>query len=205
MKPEDAFLAIADGIQKIPDPMVQSQVALQLFGKSAGELLPAIKEGFRDAANGAMKMSADTIKSLEAAQDAWEKLGNDVTIVTGNMIAELMKLPTTTQSAFSGITGSVAGFKNFVTNAWQGGIGSAFAWSSAVEQAAKSAGTLAPAVAPIAPAFTRRRKNSRPPRPRRRSGPTRSTRRSGSSPAATWPSRQRFSTRSSDVSRTAAT
>lgn len=149
MKPEDAFLAIADGVQKIPDPMVQSQVALTLFGKSAGELLPAMKEGFRDAANGALKMSEDTIKSLEAAQDAWEQLGNDVTIVTGNMIAEMMKLPSTTKSAFSGITGSVAGFKNFVVNAWTGGIGSAVAWSSAVEQAAKSAAALPAAVSPI--------------------------------------------------------
>lgn len=91
MRPEDAFLAIADAIQKIPDPMVQTQVAMALFGKSAAELLPAIKEGFRAASDGAAKMSNDTIASLERAQDAWSALGNKVTIVSGGMIAEGLK------------------------------------------------------------------------------------------------------------------
>jgi hypothetical protein len=92
LAPEDAFLAIADAIQQIPDPMKQSQVALALFGKGAASLLPGIKEGFRDAAKGADKMSSDTIKSLEAAQDAWERFGNKVTIVTGNILAQALKL-----------------------------------------------------------------------------------------------------------------
>jgi hypothetical protein len=90
MRPEDAFLAITDAVQKIPDPMIQTQVAMELFGRSAAELLPAIKEGFRDAANAADKMSEDTIKDLEAAQDAWEKLKNKVTIVTGTMIVDAL-------------------------------------------------------------------------------------------------------------------
>jgi hypothetical protein len=91
MKPEDAFLAIADAIQKMPDPMQQADVAMALFGKSAASLLPAIKEGFRAAADGADKMSKETIKSLEAAQDAWGKLSNKVTIYTGEIIANILK------------------------------------------------------------------------------------------------------------------
>lgn len=90
MKPEDAFLAITDAIAQIPDPMTRSEVALQLFGKSAAELLPAIAEGFRTASDGAEKMSNDTIASLEKAQDAWSKLGAGVTIVTGTMIAKVI-------------------------------------------------------------------------------------------------------------------
>jgi hypothetical protein len=88
MKPEDAFLAITDAIEKIPDPMTQSDVALKLFGKSAAELLPAIKEGFRGVSDAADKMSNDTIRDLEAAQDAWGALGNKVTIITGKMIVD---------------------------------------------------------------------------------------------------------------------
>jgi hypothetical protein len=102
MKPEDAFLAIADAIQKIPDPMKQSELALQLFGKSGAELLPAIKEGFRGISDGADKMSDETIKSLEAAQDAWGKLADKVT---------------------SQVTSSWKNFFMFVENSMRHGIG----------------------------------------------------------------------------------
>lgn len=92
MKPEDAFLSIADAIQKIPDPMLQSEVALRLFGRGAAEILPGIKEGFRGLSDSASKMSEQTIKDLEAAQDAWERLFNKVTIVSGGIIASAMSI-----------------------------------------------------------------------------------------------------------------
>lgn len=96
MRPEDAFLEIADAIQKIPDPMTQAEVALRLFGRGAAELLPGIKEGFREAAEGASKMSAETIRDLEAAQDAWTALWNGVTIASGGIIGSLLKIGETT-------------------------------------------------------------------------------------------------------------
>jgi hypothetical protein len=34
MRPEDAFLAISEAVQKIPDPMLQSEAATKLFGKA---------------------------------------------------------------------------------------------------------------------------------------------------------------------------
>lgn len=93
MQPEEAFLAIADAIRQIPDPMTRADVAVQLFGKGGAALLPAIMEGFRGTANAANKMSKDTIRDLEAAGDAWAALGNRVTIITGEMIARMMRLP----------------------------------------------------------------------------------------------------------------
>jgi hypothetical protein len=95
MKSEDAFLAITDAIEKIPDPMTRAQVTLALFGKSGAELLPAIVEGFRGAADGASKMSNDTITSLEKGQDAWEELGHVVTTATGGMIAKMFEFTNT--------------------------------------------------------------------------------------------------------------
>jgi hypothetical protein len=74
--------------------MTRAQVTLALFGKSGAELLPAIVEGFREAAEGASKMSADTIKALERGQDAWDKLGNKVVIVSGGMIADAIETTT---------------------------------------------------------------------------------------------------------------
>lgn len=120
MKPEDAFLAITDAVQQIEDPMVQTDVALKLFGKSAAELLPAIKEGFRGAADGAMKMSENTVKSLEASQAAWERFGTKVTIVSGTIIASIMDVSTQAGK-------SSKDFALFVDNAIKLGIGGAAA------------------------------------------------------------------------------
>lgn len=120
MKPEDAFLAITDAVKQIEDPMTQTDVALQLFGKSAAQLLPAIKEGFRGVADEAPKMSEATIKSLEEAGDAWERLANKVTILSGNIIAAVMD--TTTQA-----TKSWTDFVMFADNAIKFGVGTAAA------------------------------------------------------------------------------
>lgn len=145
LKPEDAFLAIADAIQKIPDPMTQSQVAIQLFGRSAAELLPGIKEGFRGVAESADKMSDDTINSLEAAQDAWEALGNRVTIITGNLIAN-------TANAVKGMTGSLAKFASFVENSFRFGLGNAAniaGTTQAVEDQAAAAAKISKTAAEV--------------------------------------------------------
>jgi hypothetical protein len=132
MKPEDAFLAITDAIQQIPDPMEQSAVALQLFGKGAASLLPGIKEGFRGAAASAQKMSEDTINSLENAQDAWSKLANSVTIATGTIIASTIHAATETTSSFTAFT-------NFAQNVIRVGVPAALALASAQDQAAAAA------------------------------------------------------------------
>src|SRR6185436_7066768 len=92
MRPEDAFLAITDAIQTIADPMQQAQVATALFGKAGAELLPAIKDGFRGVSDAADKMSNDTISRLDEAGDAWTTFGNQITIVTGGMLADFLKL-----------------------------------------------------------------------------------------------------------------
>jgi len=138
LKPEDAFLAIADAIQKIPDPMKQSELALQLFGKSGAELLPGIKEGFRGISDAADKMSDDTINSLEAAQDAWGKLADKVVIVTGTIIAETFRL--TNQ-----VTSSWKNFLIFADNVLEHGIGVAGAMADLQAEAAKIQATQAKA------------------------------------------------------------
>jgi hypothetical protein len=127
MKPEDAFLAITDAIAKIPDPMERSDVTLKLFGKSAAELLPAITEGFRAAADGAQKMSNATVDALERAEDAWTKLRNTVVIVSGTIIAGT--IDTTTH-----ITSSWQNFWQFMKDSASMGVGMAAALATANEQ-----------------------------------------------------------------------
>ena len=101
LKPEDAFLAITDAIKQIEDPMTQARVAVELFGKRGAELLPQIKEGFGDAAKAAKKMSEDTIRDLEAAQQKWENLWNSFVITTGNALGKFEKLRQDSQTSWT--------------------------------------------------------------------------------------------------------
>lgn len=145
MRPEDAFLAITDAIQKIPDPMTQADTAMALFGKSAAELLPGIKEGFRGVAAGADKMSDDTIRDLEAAQDAWDQLSNKVIIASGTIIAHAMRITET-------VTSSWRSAILFLDNAIKGGVGMAAMMADTQGQAAAAitqAADAAKAAAPI--------------------------------------------------------
>jgi hypothetical protein len=90
MKPEDAFRAIADAIGRIPDPMRQTQVAMELFGKAGAELLPMIRDGALQAADAIDVMSDETARKLEAAKQSWENFWNRMTIVGAGAIVKIM-------------------------------------------------------------------------------------------------------------------
>jgi broad specificity phosphatase PhoE len=107
--------------------MERSDVTLKLFGKSAAELLPAITEGFRAAADGAQKMSNATVDALERAEDAWTKLRNTVVIVSGTIIAGT--IDTTTH-----ITSSWQNFWQFMKDSASMGVGMAAALATANER-----------------------------------------------------------------------
>jgi hypothetical protein len=92
MKPEEAFRAIADAIAKIPDPMKQTQVAMDLFGKSGAELLPMIRSGALEAADAIKVMSDETVRDLEQAKQTWENFTNAVTIETAEILVAIPKL-----------------------------------------------------------------------------------------------------------------
>lgn len=99
LSPEEAFQEIAAAIQQIPDPMEQTRVATELFGKAGKELLPAIKEGFVELAAEAPKMSAATIKALDSIGDAWSKLKAQVIVATADIIASIRSLPKVSEEA----------------------------------------------------------------------------------------------------------
>src|SRR6185503_6310818 len=153
MSVEDAFLAITDAIQTIPDPALRAQVRLELFGKAGNALGTAIQEGFRQVADAADKMSAQTIKDLEAAQDAWEKLGNQVVIVSGKMIAS-------TISATREITSSWQSFVQFAGNVISVGPGIATAMAAMGDAANQTATQMDKVAASTGPTITEQNKQA---------------------------------------------
>lgn len=136
MKPEDAFNAMTAAIQTLPNPMDQARLALDAFGKSGAELLPAIRDGFADIAEEAPLMQERTIAALDRAKDAWEKLGQTVTIITGGIIADTMSL-------FSQATSSLKGFFSIVDVGLKFGPAAALEFAASLDIAASTAAKAA--------------------------------------------------------------
>jgi predicted XRE-type DNA-binding protein len=64
---------LADAIGQIPDPADRARVAMDLWGKSGREMLPAMTQGFKDLAAEATVASEATVRTLEAAGDAIDR------------------------------------------------------------------------------------------------------------------------------------
>jgi hypothetical protein len=75
--PADAFTKVADAIGQVPDPMERSRLAMELFGKSGVELLPAMSAGFgqlrEDARKFGQVLRDDTAKALDEFGDKFDR------------------------------------------------------------------------------------------------------------------------------------
>ena len=91
MAPEDAFVAIGDAVAGIEDPMLRAQVATELFGKTGQELIPTFLAGIEQVGAATKVMSDDTVERLKAAQDAWSRFGNSVTVYSGEAIGGMSR------------------------------------------------------------------------------------------------------------------
>jgi hypothetical protein len=103
MAPEDAFVAIADAVAGIEDPMVRAKVATELFGKAGQELLPTFLAGIEEIGAKTRVMSDETIARLKAAEDAWSRLSNTITIVSGEAIAETFRMTESWKDFLTGL------------------------------------------------------------------------------------------------------
>jgi hypothetical protein len=89
MRPEDAFLAIADALAKVDNPMERVRLGTELMGRGFAELGPAIQDGLRNLVEGANKMSTETVRRLAEAEDAWAKFRNKLVIISGEILARI--------------------------------------------------------------------------------------------------------------------
>jgi hypothetical protein len=74
LAPDQQFIAIADAVRQIKDPMQQVAIASDLFGKNAANVLPTIKRGFDDLKDTVPGMSAEAVKALDDTGDAITRL-----------------------------------------------------------------------------------------------------------------------------------
>ena len=89
MSPEEQFEAVATAIGKVQDPASQSQIAIELFGRSGTVLIP-MAEDFAKLTDEARKfgqvMSGETVKALDDAGDAIDRTKKAFMVYVGEAI-----------------------------------------------------------------------------------------------------------------------
>lgn len=90
--PDAAFLSIVEALAKIPDPLERTSLALDALGPRAKDALKLVDEGFVANARAMRGWSEGTIRDLDDAGDAWQRLQNDVESVAGQIIAQGYRL-----------------------------------------------------------------------------------------------------------------
>jgi hypothetical protein len=64
---------IAEAVKKIPDPVRQAQIQVDLFGRSGLAILPSMKAEFKALGDEAPRMSDKTVQTLDKAGDALDR------------------------------------------------------------------------------------------------------------------------------------
>lgn len=91
MSPDEAFTAIADAIAKVPDPMAQSKLAMDLFGKSGAELLPMMKGNLSETAAAADRLGIVMSESAVAAGDQFGDTMGTLALVGKSLTAQVLE------------------------------------------------------------------------------------------------------------------
>lgn len=94
MKPDGAFIAIAEAIRKVPDPMLQADAAMRIFGEGGRALLPMIKAGVDDVAKSAPVMREDAVLALDSVGDSMTTLSETATTEAGNILGDFVRIAT---------------------------------------------------------------------------------------------------------------
>lgn len=91
MAPDQAFTAIADAIAKVPDPMAQSKLAMDLFGKSGADLLPMMKGNMSETAAAAERLGLVLSEEAVAAGDEFGDTMDTLMLVGKSLIAQVLE------------------------------------------------------------------------------------------------------------------
>lgn len=108
MSPDQAFVAIADAIGRIPNPLERSDAATDAFGRGALELMPAIVAGFTEVGNAAPVMADKIVESGARSADELDKIRLKFDNLKAQALLPLVdvftRLPESVQVAVAGIS-----------------------------------------------------------------------------------------------------
>jgi hypothetical protein len=89
--PEDLLAAFSQALRSGAIAGQEFNLAVQLFGRSATDLIPTLSQDFQALGESMGVMSNQTIANLAAASDALKTFGNGVTLVFANIVNKIME------------------------------------------------------------------------------------------------------------------
>ena len=96
LAPDKQFAKIADALNKVSDEGTRGRLAFELFGRSASELNPLLREGSTglnklstEARNAGQIMDKETVEALDKTGDRLEAVKTQVIGLAGRMLADL--------------------------------------------------------------------------------------------------------------------
>lgn len=110
MAPDQAFEAIAQKIAGIPDPMLRSKTAMDIFGKSGAELLPLLTENIgqlrQQARDAGLVMSNDLVAAGDRVGDTWDQMQARLQALKGQALLPVLDLFTQLPQPMQTIVGA---------------------------------------------------------------------------------------------------
>lgn len=120
--PEQAFLDIADALNAVPNQALKTKLAMDIFGRSAVDLLPLLAEGREGIAKlfeereGLGIFNREELARIEAANDAWDtmltsikQIGGEFAVTLAPAIEEFAKQVTALQPEVRKLLEGVSG------------------------------------------------------------------------------------------------
>lgn len=74
LQPDHQFDLIVAALHRMENPQERNRLAVELFGKAASQILPAIAEGYAQIADQAVIAGDSQLKAMDKANDAWGRL-----------------------------------------------------------------------------------------------------------------------------------
>jgi len=116
LSPAQRFQAIAAALKNVPDSAERARLAVALFGKSGGELLPMFEEGAagigeaaREAERFGLALTQDQSNSIDSMGDSFQKAQQAVAGVVQQVVAYLAPALEGVTTTFTDLIGGVGG------------------------------------------------------------------------------------------------
>jgi hypothetical protein len=118
---DEAFLSIADAVEKIPDPMQRARVATMLFGRNAQQMMTLLMGGrkeieatMEEAEKLGLAYSRVDAAQVEAANDAWRRMETIIAAISNNVAIAIAPAIEALSGNIHGATSEMEGFAEAV-------------------------------------------------------------------------------------------
>ena len=116
LSPAQRFQAIAAALKNVPDSAERARLAVALFGRSGGELLPMFEEGAagigdaaREAERFGLALTQDQANSIDSMGDSFQKAQQAVAGVVQQVVAYLSPALENVTTTFTDLIGGIGG------------------------------------------------------------------------------------------------